>query len=316
MAFMFQGAVEAIEENREREQKNEDRLLSIRTSAFENYLSNRKKRDGNSALVAAKLKNISKFLPEDSPLIDELAGADEKTITALEKQIIANRNFYAENNLTYTPQMLESELDVVRVEIESNPDLNLVDLYKDMFKLSEEDLASEAGGITLEEMLQDSETSDIGVTYNIKAPPGLNDPSKLEKFQTAFNSQLKPFINNRIERNNALITDDNPDSMALSEENTSLQQALEALEGDFPDYTAAAKFVGPEPAIKLMETFPQYKDFRVYINQGLIFSDDDRGHELVAKSVRVGLLQIGDTYQIGNEIRRVNQALIDAASGS
>ena len=74
---MFQGAVEAVEENRAREQKNEDRLLSIKTSAFENYLSNKKTRTGNSALVAAKLKNISKFLPEGSPLIDELAGADE-----------------------------------------------------------------------------------------------------------------------------------------------------------------------------------------------------------------------------------------------
>ena len=37
MAFMFQGATELIEENRAREQKKQDRLLSIRTSALESY---------------------------------------------------------------------------------------------------------------------------------------------------------------------------------------------------------------------------------------------------------------------------------------
>lgn len=313
---MFQGAVETIEENREREQKNEDRLLSIRTSAFENYLNNRKKRDGNSALVAAKLKNISKFLPEGSPLIDELAGADEKTITALEKQIIANRDFYAANNLTYTPQMLEGELDVVRVEIENNPDLNLVDLYKDMFKLSEEDLASEAGGITLEEMLQEFQTSDIGVTYSMKIPPGLNDPSKLKEFTSAYQAELKPFINARIKENSKLIADDNPNSMELSQENTRLEQALEALEGDFPDYYAAMEFVGPEPAIQLMETFPQYKNFSKFIKRGLNFPDSVEGRKLLIRAIRSGLLKAGDNFMIGNTLEILKEEQVNSALGS
>jgi|13_taG_2_1085334.scaffolds.fasta_scaffold49351_2 hypothetical protein len=316
MAFMFQGAMQLAEENRAREQERKDKLISFKTSALESYLKNRSARGGNAAQKSADLLALSKILPENSPILSELSGASAKTIKGVKDAVYANRDAYSSSNMTYTPEMAEDELEISRVEIQNNPDLDLADFYKDAFGLTDEDLDDTTGGLTLREMLNTPETSDIGVSYSIKKPPGLNDPGKLEKFQTAFNSQLKPFINNRIKRNNALITDDNPDSMALSEENTRLEQALEALKGDFPDYTAAAKFVGPEPAIKLMETFPQYKDFRVYINQGLIFSDDEQGHELVAKAVRAGLLQIGDIYQIGNELRRINQALIDAASGS
>jgi len=316
MAFMFQGATELIEENRAREQKKQDRLLSIRTSALESYLTNKSKLNTNSALVGAKLKNIAKFLPEGSPIIDELAGADIKTITALEKEIIKTSNTYKQNNLTYTPEMLEDELEIVRVELDNNPDLDLADLYKDMFKLSDEDLSSTAGGVTLKEMLESYETSDIGVTYRLDPPPGLDDPGKLEEFTSAYQDQLKPFINSRIRDNQAIIEAQGPDMMAASQENERLEKALEALKGDFPDYLTAAELVGPEPAITLMETFPQYKKFSKFINRGLIFTDNESGHNLVAKAVRVGLLQLGDTYQIGNEIRRVNQQLIDSVSGS
>ena len=316
MAFMFQGATELIEENREREQKKQDRLLSIRTSALESYLTNRSKLNTNSALVSAKLRNIAKFLPEDSPIIDELAGADIKTITALEKEIIANRKFYSENNLTHTPEMLEDELDVVRVELDNNPDLNIADLYKDMFKLTEEDLSSEAGGVTLKEMLESYETSDIGVTYRLDPPPGLDDPGKLKEFTSAYQAELKPFINAKIKENEKEISDQGPNMVAAQQENERLEEALEALKGDFPDYYAAMEFVGPEPAIQLMETFPSYRNFSKFINKGLNFPDNVEGRKLLVRAIKSGLLQLGDKFMIGNNPEILTEDQVNSALGN
>jgi hypothetical protein len=300
MAFKFhaQGALNLMEANRKREEKRQERILNVRASALENYLSSKKTQTENSALVAAKLKNISKYLPEDSPIIDQLAGADSKTVAALEKEVLANRKFYEENNLTYSPEMLEGDLDVVRVEVENDPDLDLVNLYKDMFRLTEEDLASETGGITLKEMLEMPQTSDIGVTYSIKSPPGLDDPGKLKEFKSAYQAELRPFINQRIRVNENKIRNQDPDMIAAQDENDRLEQALEALKGDFPDYSTAAQLAGPEPAIELMETFPQYKNFSLYINKGLSFPDNNEGQQLLVRAIKSGLLKAGDTFTI------------------
>ena len=318
MAFRFhaQGALNVMEANRKREEKRQERILNVRASALENYLSSRKTQTENSALVAAKLKNISKYLPEGSPIIDQLAGADSKTVAALEKEVLANRKFYEENNLTYSPEMLESDLDIVRVEVENNPDLDLVDLYKDMFRLTEEDLASETGGITLKEMLEMPQTSDIGVTYSIKSPPGLDDPGKLKEFKSAYQAELRPFINQRIRINENKIRNQDPDMIAAQQENDRLEQALEALKGDFPDYSTAAQLAGPEPAIELMETFPSYRNFSKFINKGLNFPDNVEGRKLLVRAIKSGLLQLGDKFMIGNNPEILTEDQVNSALGS
>ena len=65
-----------------------------------------------------------------------------------------------------------------------------------------------------------------------------------------------------------------------------------------------------------MESSPQYRNLNFMINRGLIFPETDYGHELVARAIRSGLLQLGDTYQMGNSMLRVNQSQLDLVFGS
>lgn len=317
MAFKFhaQGALNLMEANRKREEKRQERILNVRASALENYLKNKKSLTDNSTQVAAELLALSKILPENSPILDELSGASLETIQKIKNDAYANRDAYAELNMTYTPEMLEDELDISRVEAENNPDLDLADLYKDMFKLSEEDLDSEIGGVTLREMLETPETSDIGISYSIKKAPKPIDAGEASSFNKLLPDLLAPVISSEKSQIDDQITQtEGSVPVDVQERSNVLEQAQEALKNK--DYTKAIQIAGPEIAIKLMESSPQYRNLNFMINRGLIFPETDQGHELVARAIRSGLLQLGDTYQMGNSILRVNQSQIDLVFGS
>jgi len=314
MAFMFQGAMQLAEENRAREQERKDKLISFKTSALESYLKNRSARGGNAAQKSADLLALSKILPENSPILSELSGASAKTIKGVKDAVYANRDAYSSSNMTYTPEMAEDELEISRVEIENNPDLDLADFYKDAFGLTDEDLDDTTGGLTLREMLNTPETSDIGVSYSIKKPPKPIDAGEASSFNKLLPDLLAPVISS--EKNQVdlqIAAAEGNVSPDLSDRADVLEQAEKALGNK--DYTKAIQIAGPEIAIKLMERSPQYKNLNFMINRGLIFPGTDQGDELVARAIRSGLLQLGDTYRIGNDMLRVNQNQIDLIFG-
>jgi len=311
---MFQGAMQLAEENRAREQERKDKLISFKTSALESYLKNRSARGGNAAQKSADLLALSKILPENSPILSELSGASAKTIKGVKDAVYANRDAYSSSNMTYTPEMAEDELEISRVEIENNPDLDLADFYKDAFGLTDEDLDDTTGGLTLREMLNTPETSDIGVSYSIKKPPKPIDAGEASSFNKLLPDLLAPVISS--EKNQVdlqIAAAEGNVSPDLSDRADVLEQAEKALGNK--DYTKAIQIAGPEIAIKLMERSPQYKNLNFMINRGLIFPGTDQGDELVARAIRSGLLQLGDTYRIGNDMLRVNQNQIDLIFG-
>ena len=311
---MFQGAMQLAEENRAREQERKDKLISFKTSALESYLKNRSARGGNAAQKSADLLALSKILPENSPILSELSGASAKTIKGVKDAVYANRDAYSSSNMTYTPEMAEDELEISRVEIENNPDLDLADFYKDAFGLTDEDLDDTTGGLTLREMLNTPETSDIGVSYSIKKPPKPIDAGEASSFNKLLPDLLAPVISS--EKNQVdlqIAAAEGNVSSDLSDRADVLEQAEKALGNK--DYTKAIQIAGPEIAIKLMERSPQYKNLNFMINRGLIFPGTDQGDELVARAIRSGLLQLGDTYRIGNDMLRVNQNQIDLIFG-
>ena len=311
---MFQGAMQLAEENRAREQERKDKLISFKTSALESYLKNRSARGGNAAQKSADLLALSKILPENSPILSELSGASAKTIKGVKDAVYANRDAYSSSNMTYTPEMAEDELEISRVEIENNPDLDLADFYKDAFSLTDEDLDDKTGGLTLREMLNTPETSDIGVSYSIKKPPKPIDAGEASSFNKLLPDLLAPVISS--EKNQVdlqIAAAEGNVSPDLSDRADVLEQAEKALGNK--DYTKAIQIAGPEIAIKLMERSPQYKNLNFMINRGLIFPGTDQGDELVARAIRSGLLQLGDTYRIGNDMLRVNQNQIDLIFG-
>lgn len=315
MAFSFEGAYELVQENREKEEKRKERLLSFKTSALDSYLKNRSASSGNAAQKAADLLALSKILPENSPILSELSGASAETIKGVKEAVYANRDAYSSSNMTYTPEMAEDELEISRVEIENNPDLDLADFYKDAFSLTEEDLDDKTGGLTLREMLNTPETSDIGISYSIKKPPKPIDAGEASSFNKLLPDLLAPVIASEKDQvDSQIAAAEGNVSSDLSDRADVLEQAEKALGNK--DYTKAIQIAGPEIAIKLMERSPQYKDLNFMVNRGLIFPETDQGHELVARSIRSGLLQLGDTYQMGNDMRRVNQNQIDLIFGS
>tara|TARA_R110002012_G_scaffold124203_3_gene275139 strand:- start:151 stop:1098 length:948 start_codon:yes stop_codon:yes gene_type:complete len=315
MAFSFQGAYELVQENREKEEKRKERLLSFKTSALDSYLKNRSASSGNAAQKAADLLALSKILPENSPILSELSGASAETIKGVKEAVYANRDAYSSSNMTYTPEMAEDELEISRVEIENNPDLDLADFYKDAFSLTEEDLDDKTGGLTLREMLNTPETSDIGISYSIKKPPKPIDAGEASSFNKLLPDLLAPVIaSEKNQVDSQIAAAEGNVSSDLSDRADVLEQAEKALGNK--DYTKAIQIAGPEIAIKLMERSPQYKDLNFMVNRGLIFPETNQGHELVARSIRSGLLQLGDTYQMGNDMRRVNQNQIDLIFGS
>jgi len=314
MAFMFQGAMQLAEENRAREQERKDKLISFKTSALESYLKNRSARGGNAAQKSADLLALSKILPENSPILSELSGASAKTIKGVKDAVYANRDAYSSSNMTYTPEMAEDELEISRVEIENNPDLDLADFYKDAFGLTDEDLDDTTGGLTLREMLNTPETSDIGVSYSIKKPPKPIDAGEASSFNKLLPDLLAPVISSEKDQvDSQIAAAEGNVSSDLSDRADVLEQAEKALGNK--DYTKAIQIAGPEIAIKLMERSPQYKNLNFMINRGLIFPGTDQGDELVARAIRSGLLQLGDTYRIGNDMLRVNQNQIDLIFG-
>jgi len=314
MAFMFQGAMQLAEENRAREQERKDKLISFKTSALESYLKNRSARGGNAAQKSADLLALSKILPENSPILSELSGASAKTIKGVKDAVYANRDAYSSSNMTYTPEMAEDELEISRVEIENNPDLDLADFYKDAFGLTDEDLDDTTGGLTLREMLNTPETSDIGVSYSIKKPPKPIDAGEASSFNKLLPDLLAPVISSEKDQvDSQIAAAEGNVSPDLSDRADVLEQAEKALGNK--DYTKAIQIAGPEIAIKLMERSPQYKNLNFMINRGLIFPGTDQGDELVARAIRSGLLQLGDTYRIGNDMLRVNQNQIDLIFG-
>ena len=315
MAFSFEGAYELVQENREKEEKRKERLLSFKTSALDSYLKNRSASSGNAAQKAADLLALSKILPENSPILSELSGASAETIKSVKEAVYANRDAYSSSNMTYTPEMAEDELEISRVEIENNPDLDLADFYKDAFSLTDEDLDDKTGGLTLREMLNTPETSDIGISYSIKKPPKPIDAGEASSFNKLLPDLLAPVIASEKDQvDSQIAAAEGNVSSDLSDRADVLEQAEKALGNK--DYTKAIQIAGPEIAIKLMERSPQYKDLNFMVNRGLIFPETDQGHELVARSIRSGLLQLGDTYQMGNDMRRVNQNQIDLIFGS
>ena len=311
---MFQGAMQLAEENRAREQERKDKLISFKTSALESYLKNRSARGGNAAQKSADLLALSKILPENSPILSELSGASAKTIKGVKDAVYANRDAYSSSNMTYTPEMAEDELEISRVEIENNPDLDLADFYKDAFGLTDEDLDDTTGGLTLREMLNTPETSDIGVSYSIKKPPKPIDAGEASSFNKLLPDLLAPVISSEKNQvDSQIAAAEGNVSPDLSDRADVLEQAEKALGNK--DYTKAIQIAGPEIAIKLMERSPQYKNLNFMINRGLIFPGTDQGDELVARAIRSGLLQLGDTYRIGNDMLRVNQNQIDLIFG-
>ena len=315
MAFSFEGAYELVQENREKEEKRKERLLSFKTSALDSYLKNRSASSGNAAQKGADLLALSKILPENSPILSELSGASAETIKSVKEAVYANRDAYSSSNMTYTPEMAEDELEISRVEIENNPDLDLADFYKDAFSLTDEDLDDKTGGLTLREMLNTPETSDIGISYSIKKPPKPIDAGEASSFNKLLPDLLAPVIASEKDQvDSQIAAAEGNVSSDLSDRADVLEQAEKALGNK--DYTKAIQIAGPEIAIKLMERSPQYKDLNFMVNRGLIFPETDQGHELVARSIRSGLLQLGDTYQMGNDMRRVNQNQIDLIFGS
>lgn len=311
---MFQGAMQLAEENRAREQERKDKLISFKTSALESYLKNRSARGGNAAQKSADLLALSKILPENSPILSELSGASAKTIKGVKDAVYANRDAYSSSNMTYTPEMAEDELEISRVEIENNPDLDLADFYKDAFGLTDEDLDDTTGGLTLREMLNTPETSDIGVSYSIKKPPKPIDAGEASSFNKLLPDLLAPVISSEKDQvDSQIAAAEGNVSSDLSDRADVLEQAEKALGNK--DYTKAIQIAGPEIAIKLMERSPQYKNLNFMINRGLIFPGTDQGDELVARAIRSGLLQLGDTYRIGNDMLRVNQNQIDLIFG-
>jgi len=315
MAFSFEGAYELVQENREKEEKRKERLLSFKTSALDSYLKNRSASSGNAAQKGADLLALSKILPENSPILSELSGASAETIKSVKEAVYANRDAYSSSNMTYTPEMAEDELEISRVEIENNPDLDLADFYKDAFSLTDEDLDDKTGGLTLREMLNTPETSDIGISYSIKKPPKPIDAGEASSFNKLLPDLLAPVIASEKDQvDSQIAAAEGNVSSDLSDRADVLEQAAKALGNK--DYTKAIRIAGPEIAIKLMERSPQYKDLNFMVNRGLIFPETNQGHELVARSIRSGLLQLGDTYQMGNDMRRVNQNQIDLIFGS
>lgn len=317
MAFRFhsQGALNVIEDNEEREKERKDRLLTISGTALKSYLENKNNRQSTSAEKAVLLKQISDLLPEDSAVVSQLSGASVETLTDLSKAIKSNFDSYDEASLTYTPEMLESDLNLTRVEVENNPDVDLAEFYKNMYELSDADLDSEvAGGLTLRNLLNEPEQSDVGLAFRIKKPPASIDPSKQTAFRNLLPDLLAPVISSEKSQVDSQIANAAGDIPSdLSDRADVLEQAQEALKNK--DYTKAIEIAGPELAIQIMETNPSYRQFAFMINSGLSFPDNDIGDNLLTRAIKSGLLKEGDTYMLGTQTKMVTEEMVNLVIG-
>ena len=317
MAFRFhaQGALNVMKDNEEREKERKDRLLTISGTALKSYLENKNSRESSSAQKAVLLKQISDLLPEDSAVISQLSGASVETLTDLSKAIKTNLDSYDEASLTYTPEMLESDLNLTRVEVENNPDVDLAEFYKNMYELSDEDLDSDvAGGLTLREMLNDPEQSDIGVAFRVKKPPAIIDPGKQISFGNLLTEALAPIVSSeKSQVDSQIAAAEGNIPPELSDRADVLEQAQIALKDK--DYIKAIEIAGPEIAIKIMEANPSYRQFSFLINSGLSFPDNNIGDDLLTRAIKSGLLKEGDTYMLGTQTKMVTEEMINLVIG-
>ena len=252
----------------------------------------------DTATRDALLKQINNRLPEDSKIAPQLVGADLETLEKFDKAQQKLAAFYQENDMPYTPDQAEEDvISFHREVIKSGGKLDVPEIYA-LLGIDEDMAGEEAfGGKTYEDLARSlaEGRENVGIAFQMREPIKPATLGEQGELRQLYIEQLKPAIETEMFQINSRAAQGNSNEGDEARANE-LNKALEALDSEAKDYALAARIVGPEAAIKILETNPRMKAYSYLINKNLNFTDDVNGNDLFKRAIKSGLLSEGDTY--------------------
>tara|TARA_R110001599_G_C12267440_1_gene661024 strand:- start:3511 stop:4491 length:981 start_codon:yes stop_codon:yes gene_type:complete len=268
---------------------------------------------GTSAEKIALLASIQDRLPDDSNLAPQLVGASIQSLKEFEGVLNAGEAHASSTGATWTPQMAEESVEYFKREVIENKSPFDAKELAEMYGIDDTSKIV-YGTTTYADIIQGivSSSRDVGIAFS---PKPLVEPIKVPE-QTAFRAQYQSSLQDMLADKKAEVdsriaasTQTDKDTLFVS----SYDQAVKDLNNK--SFAGAIKLVGPEAAIQTIQRNPQFKQYRSLINKNLIFSANPVGEGMFEESIRSGLLDVGDTYTLGNRRGTVTQAQKDTVLG-
>ena len=274
----------------------------------------------NSAKKLAVLASIQDRLPEDSDLAPQLVGASLESLRDFANVLDAGEAHALNTGATWTPQMAEESVEYFKREVIENKSPFNADELAEMYGIDD---TSEVvyDNVTYKDIINGivSSSRNVGIAFSAKP---LKKPIKVPA-QTAFRAQYQSSLQDMLADKKAEVdsriaagTQTNEDTLFIS----SYDQTVKDLNNK--SFAGAIKLVGPEAAIQTMQRNPQFKEYRSLINKNLVFSADPTtgkftqlSEKMYKESIKSGLLDVGDTYILGNRRGTVTQAQKDRILG-
>ena len=272
--------------------------LDLRYGSGSSGYGSRGSGSSDTATRDALLKQINARLPEDSKIAPQLVGADLETLEKFDKAQQELAAFYQQNDMPYTPDQAEEDvISFHREVVKSGGKLDVSEIYA-LLGIDEDMAGEEAfGGKTYEDLARSlaEGKENVGIAFQMREPIKPVTLGEQGELRQLYIEQLKPTLETEMAQINARKAQGNP-SEGDEARAIELNRALDALDNEAKDYALAARIVGPEAAIKILETNPRMKAYSYLINKNLNFTDDVNGNALFKRAIKSGLLSEGDTY--------------------
>lgn len=273
-------------------------------------LSKRISQGGTPAVSAerkALLSRLQSQLPENSSLSTKFALASDANLKQIDSALNSAKAFMESNNRIFTVEDAENVFENFTVEvIDKGNDFDPVDMLK---TLGFDQVAIDAMQVDFEGGLN----TESAVSFNIKTNVDGTTLQDQKTLTGLYRDELSNVVANSLEEMTTAKL--NGQEMDQGRFNL-LKQAESALKASTPSTAKAARAVGAEVAVRIMELNPTLRPVASYINKGLVFQQSDEGMALLKRAVKSGLLDVGDSYEVsGLGTKKMTASLKDKLMG-
>ena len=256
------------------------------------------------------LKAVQGMLPENSSVAAELVNAPIESLQEALTIIQTAKKQHEENGQVWSPEISESLFENLYITTVENKDAFDPIVLAENAGINYD--GNTIGGVPWKDVFNQylrSPTS-TAVIFDERTPVEPLDLAKQAQLQSTYRKNLEgPLGDMKAEFNSKLAAGEPVDINLVRK----VDEALANLKGDNPSTRLAVQLVGPQVAIELLRLNPNAQSYSTYINKGLVFSDDDAGAELLAQSIRVGLLKEGDYITVGYKFLPVTSETVRRA---
>lgn len=309
----------ARQEARLEEQFQESRVAA-RLKAISDYRTFRGGREGGKGGLSNDidkvnlLKSINSFLPKDSEIAIKLSHADTKTLNQALEIINKGREDAKKRGQTFTPEIAENLFEeVYQTTVVKESTFDPIKFAEEMNISLQEDYLP---GVTWAEYLQQYTEPKSTTATQIIPTVQLEPLSPTERNQniSLYKGKILDTLSDIQNDLNSKISE----GVDVNQEYlNSVTEALASAKSSNPSFGPAIKLIGPEIAISMVEQDPRTRPYiNDYIsNSAFTFTDDALGQELVARALRVGVLNVGDKIMVGTERIEITEEMLSAAKG-